>query len=59
VDPELRAWKRKATNAFKRGESADVEFDTDRIPLPQQLRIHDRLQQVETRDQILRAFIDD
>lgn len=59
VDPELRAWKRKATKAFKRGESADVEFETDRIPLPVQTRIHDNLQQVRSQSEILRAFIDD
>lgn len=59
IDPTLRSWKRKATNAFRRGESADVDFETDKISLPEQLRIHDRLAQVHTQDQILRAFIDD
>ena len=55
----MRAWKRKSTNAFKRGEGADVDFETARIPLPEQLRIHDRLQRVENQGEILRAFVDD
>ena len=59
VDPDLRAWKRKATNAFKRGESADVDFETDRIPLPIQLRLRERLQQAQSHGDIMRAFIYD
>ena len=59
VDPEKRSWKRKATKAFMRGESADVEFETNRIPLPVQTRIHDRLAQVKEKSEILRAFTDD
>ena len=59
VEPDMKAWKRKATKAFKRGESADVEFETDRIPGSVQMRIHDRLAQVQSQGEILRAFIDD
>ena len=56
IDPTLRSWKRKSVKAFKRGESADVEFMTDKVSLPEQLRIHDRLAQAESTDEILRAF---
>ena len=59
VDPELRSWKRKATKAFNRGESADVEFTTGKVSRQEQLRIHDRLQRVESQGDILRAFTDD
>lgn len=59
VDPTLRSWKRKAVKAFKRGESADVDFVTDKISPLEQLRIHDRLTQVQGQGDILRAFIDD
>lgn len=59
INPVLRSWKRKATKAFKRGESADVDFVTDEIPVPEQLKIRARLSQVDSIDGVLRAFTDD
>jgi len=59
VDPDMRSWKRKATNAFKRGESADVLFESDRIPAHVAMRIHDKLARVQNQSEILRAFLDD
>ncbi len=59
VPSHVRSWKRKAINAIKRGERADVDFDTDEISLEQQLRIHTRLAKADTIQAVTRAFLDD
>jgi len=53
---ELRKFQTKATRAIKRGQSADVPFDSDIIPdiVMGQLRIH--LQAAKTADDVRAAF---
>ncbi len=59
VPAPLRSWKRKSIKAMKRGESADVEFDTDEVSVEEQLRIHTRLAKADTIQAVARAFLDD
>lgn len=52
----LRAWQKKATNAVKRGESADVPFETEDISADKQHLLHARLSNVNDIDGVMRAF---
>ena len=59
IPSAARSWKRKAINAFNRGELPDVDFETDSIAADEQLRIHDKLSKAGSIQSIVRAFIDD
>jgi len=56
LEAELRKLQTKASRALKRGESADVDFETDIIPgeLMGHLRLH--LQHAQTIDDVQAAF---
>jgi hypothetical protein len=53
---ELRAYRRKALNAHRRGESADVEFVPDLLDEPQMAAIRSRLKEARTEAEIVSAF---
>jgi hypothetical protein len=53
---ELKRWEAKALKSFKRFKRADVAFDTDAIPFPEQVRIHDALKVATDTASIKAAF---
>lgn len=53
---DLDRWERKALKAFKRFHAADVRFQSDAIPLPEQVRIHEALKAAETVEEVRAAF---
>jgi hypothetical protein len=53
---DLRAWQRKATKALKRGEAANVRFETEHIPAFRQAAIRTALLDARTAEQVAEAF---
>jgi HK97 family phage portal protein len=53
---DLALWERKALKSFKRFRKADVAFETNAIPLPDQVEIHAALKAADSPDAIKAAF---
>lgn len=53
---EMKAWRRKSLNAIKKGRPADVEFETDVIPLGLSASIHAALKTASTADEVRAIF---
>ena len=58
VNGDLRKWERKAMKSFKKGNSANVPFDTDEIPMEQQMAIRSLLENVAYVGEIEAVFHD-
>lgn len=56
INADLRKWRTKALRAFKRGESADVDFESTVIPLEISGHLHLHLQAARTAPDIAAAF---
>ncbi len=53
---ELKAWRRKSLNALKKGKPADVEFESDVIPLGLSASIHGALKTAITPEDVRAVF---
>lgn len=51
-----KAWERKALKALDRGESPDVEFETDTISIDRQYLLHGRLGNAKTAEAVRACF---
>ena len=49
-------WERKALKALIRGDSADVDFETDNISIDRQYLLHDRLSNAKTEEAVRACF---
>jgi len=52
----LRSWEKKSMKALKRGDKADVEFESDTISEDKQRLLHLRLAQADTADAVRASF---
>lgn len=53
---DLTNWERKALKALKRFHAADVKFESNAIPFPEQVQIHASLKAAETVEDVRAAF---
>lgn len=54
--PVLRSWRRKSLKALAAGRSADVQFETDDVPMEAQAALRARLAVAKTVEDVNRAF---
>jgi HK97 family phage portal protein len=53
---DLDRWERKALKSLKRFHRADTPFESNAIPFPEQVRIHDALKTASTPEDVRAAF---